>query len=231
MDGFKPTVKMKCGGSVSKAVAKAKGGVVEKTTSDLKQDKKIVKKAINLHDDQLHEGAKTDLSTLKKGGRCKKTGGTVRKYATGGLIEAKGGKKPRPRPEPPGGVEPDDVPYAPAAPSAAMKKGGNVKKMADGIPFTPAPQMNMPNPLQTISGLEGLAQRQQAMEQQQIAMQAKMAIGKHMQGAIDPNTGRMDNYKFISNLSVDPSAQAAFGDAYHMLLENGEIEEIGRAHV
>ena len=130
MDGFKPTVKMKCGGSVTKAVEKAKmktGGMVDK--ADTKQDKKIVKKAINLHDDQLHEGAKTDLTTLKKGGRCKKTGGTVRKYAAGGLIEAKGGKKPRPRPEPPGGVEPDDVPYAP---EQAFKKGGKVKKMAIG---------------------------------------------------------------------------------------------------
>ena len=125
MDGFKPTVKMKCGGSVSKAVAKAKGGVVERTTSDIKEDKKIAKKAINLHDDQLHEGKKTDLSTLKKGGRCKKTGGTVRKYAAGGLIEAKGGKKPRPRPEPPGGVEPDDVPYSGTA-EPALKKGGKV---------------------------------------------------------------------------------------------------------
>ena len=126
---FKPMIKMACGGSVSKAVEKAKGGKVEASHDDIKQDKKIVKKAINLHDDQLHEGAKTDLTTLKKGGRCKKTGGTVRKYAAGGLIEAKGGKKPRPRPEPPGGVEPDDVPYAP---EQAFKKGGKVKKMAIG---------------------------------------------------------------------------------------------------
>ncbi|MFZ9646741.1 MAG: hypothetical protein ACO29M_08735, partial [Fluviibacter sp.] len=78
---------------------------------------------------QLHEGAKTDLSKLKKGGRCKNKGGTVRKYAAGGMIEAKGGKKPRPRPEPPGGVEPDDVPYAP---TPAYKCGGKVKKMAIG---------------------------------------------------------------------------------------------------
>ena len=40
--------------------------------------------------------------------------------------EAKGGKKPRPRPEPPGGVEPDDVPYAPAEPTTSMKKGGKI---------------------------------------------------------------------------------------------------------
>ena len=132
MDGFKKLPKMKTGGSV-KSEAYCKGGKMksggEVKHDDIKEDKKIAKKAINLHDDQLHEGAKTDLSTLKKGGRCKKTGGTVRKYAAGGLIDAKGGKKPRPRPEPPGGVEPDDVPRAP---EQAYKKGGKVKAMAVG---------------------------------------------------------------------------------------------------
>lgn len=129
MDGFKPVVKMKCGGSVNKAVTKAKGGKIESSAADMKEDKKLVKKAFNLHDDQKHEG-RTDLSTLKKGGRCKKTGGTVRKYAAGGLTESleRGKKRPRPS-EPPGGVEPDDVPRAP---EQAYKKGGKVKKMAIG---------------------------------------------------------------------------------------------------
>ena len=130
MEGFKPVIKMKTGGSVSKAIAAAeKKEMRSGMHEDIKEDKKLVKKAINLHDDQLHEGAKTDLATLKKGGRCKSKGGTVRKFAAGGLIEAKGGKKPRPRPEPPGGVEPDDVPYAP---TPAYKCGGKVKKMAIG---------------------------------------------------------------------------------------------------
>ena len=87
MEGFKPVVKMKTGGSVSKAIAaaekkeeRAEAGMHE----DVKQDKKLVKKAINLHDDQLHEGKKTDLSTLKKGGRCKKETGTVRVNKCGG---------------------------------------------------------------------------------------------------------------------------------------------------
>lgn len=91
MDGFKPVVKMKCGGSVSKAVAKCAGGRMKEGGSvehdDIAQDKKMVKKAINLHDDQMHEGKKTDLSTLKKGGRCKKSGGTVRKYKAGGNVK------------------------------------------------------------------------------------------------------------------------------------------------
>lgn len=90
MDGFKPIVKMKTGGSVSKAVAayeKKEERAESKMHEDVKEDKKLVKKAINLHDDQLHEGKKTDLSTLKKGGRCKKEGGTVRKYKCGGNVK------------------------------------------------------------------------------------------------------------------------------------------------
>lgn len=88
MDAFKPIIKMKTGGSVSKAVAAhEKKEMRAGAHSDIVEDKKLVKKAINLHDDQLHEGAKTDLSTLKKGGRCKKSGGTIRKYAAGGLTD------------------------------------------------------------------------------------------------------------------------------------------------
>ena len=88
MDGFKPVVKMKTGGSVAKAVEKSRmGKAVGGMHDDIKEDKKIVKKAINLHDDQLHEGKKTDLTTLKKGGRTKKDAGTVRKFKCGGKIK------------------------------------------------------------------------------------------------------------------------------------------------
>ena len=88
MDGFKPVVKMKTGGSVAKAVEKSRTGKMGgEMHSDVKEDKKVVKKAINMHDDQLHEGAKTDLSKLKKGGRCKKDGGKVRKYNCGGNVK------------------------------------------------------------------------------------------------------------------------------------------------
>lgn len=91
MDGFKPVVKMKSGGSVSKAVEKCGGGRMKAggkvMHDDIKEDKKLIKKAVNLHDDQLHEGKKTDLSTLKKGGRAKKETGTVRKYKCGGEVK------------------------------------------------------------------------------------------------------------------------------------------------
>ena len=42
----------------------------KKMHSDLAEDKKLVKKAFKLHDTQKHEG-KTDLSKLKKGGKCR----------------------------------------------------------------------------------------------------------------------------------------------------------------
>ena len=45
---------------------------------DVKLDKKIVKKAIGMHDKQLHGGKKTNMSALKKGGK-------VKKYEDGGL--------------------------------------------------------------------------------------------------------------------------------------------------
>jgi hypothetical protein len=35
---------------------------------DVAQDKKMIKKAVRMHDDQLHEGKKTRLKGLKKGG-------------------------------------------------------------------------------------------------------------------------------------------------------------------
>lgn len=42
---------------------------------DIKEDKKLIKKAFKMHDDQLHEHKKTNLNKLKKGGKIKKMGG------------------------------------------------------------------------------------------------------------------------------------------------------------
>lgn len=61
----------------------------KKDVEDMAQDKKVVKKAFKMHDDQLHDGEKTDLSKLKKGGRVKKEVGTVRTFKAGGLIKDK----------------------------------------------------------------------------------------------------------------------------------------------
>jgi len=146
MEGFKSLPKMQCfkeGGAV-KAMCYGgkmkKGGHAEskEMKKDVAQDKKVVKKAFAMHDKQSHEGEKTNLSKLKKGGRMKKEVGTVKKYKAGGAIEMKkdAGDK-------------DDIKKVKqtkhkkaAAPSAAskdvmntpkfFKKGGKVKKYSNG---------------------------------------------------------------------------------------------------
>ena len=103
MDGFKTLPKMqhfKEGGKVNvmhkggtTKVMCAGGKYKEGGLADVKQDektaKKVVKSAFGMHDNQLHDGEKTDLSKLRKGGRAKKEGGNVRKYKAGGAVGMK----------------------------------------------------------------------------------------------------------------------------------------------
>jgi hypothetical protein len=61
----------------------AKGGMHE----DIKMDKKVVKKAVGMHEKQLHGGKKSNLSKLAKGGGIEmkgKTKGTMVKMKNGG---------------------------------------------------------------------------------------------------------------------------------------------------
>ena len=95
MEGFKSLPKMqhfKEGGAVkykAGGMAYKKGGHAEseEMKEDIAQDKAIVKKAFKMHDTQSHEGEKTDLTKLKKGGRMKKEGGCVGRYKSGGSIK------------------------------------------------------------------------------------------------------------------------------------------------
>lgn len=57
--------------------------------SDMSMDKKVVKKAVGMHDKQLHGGKKTDLAKLKKGGMAC----APKKMARGGGVETKGKTK------------------------------------------------------------------------------------------------------------------------------------------
>ena len=68
-----PAMPMKKGGKVKKM---AKGGMAK---DDMAQDKKVIKKAVGMHDKQMHGGKKTNLATLKKGGMA------MKKMAGGGL--------------------------------------------------------------------------------------------------------------------------------------------------
>jgi hypothetical protein len=44
---------------------------------DIKQDKKLIKKAFSMHDKQEHPGKHTNLSKLKKGGMSKMAKGGI----------------------------------------------------------------------------------------------------------------------------------------------------------
>jgi hypothetical protein len=57
--------------------------------SDIAMDKKVVKKAVGMHDKQQHGGKKTDLAKLKQGGSAC----APKKMARGGGIETKGKTK------------------------------------------------------------------------------------------------------------------------------------------
>ena len=70
----------------------AKKGMKEGGMADIAQDKKMTKKAVGMHEKQLHGGKKSNLSALKKGGMAKmKKGGSC--YAKGGGIEVRGKTK------------------------------------------------------------------------------------------------------------------------------------------
>jgi hypothetical protein len=59
----------------------------ENTKMDLMQDKKMAKKAVGMHDKQMHGGKKTDLAKLKGGGCAKMAfGGATR--AVGNAMNA-----------------------------------------------------------------------------------------------------------------------------------------------
>jgi len=57
---------------------------------DIKMDKKMAKKAIGMHDKQMHGGKKTDLTALKKGGCTKMAkGGSASSRADGCATKGK----------------------------------------------------------------------------------------------------------------------------------------------
>jgi hypothetical protein len=55
--------------------------------SDMSMDKKVVKKAVGMHDKQMHGGKKTDMSKLAKGGSASsRADGCVSKGKTKGMM-------------------------------------------------------------------------------------------------------------------------------------------------
>jgi hypothetical protein len=81
---------MRARGMKKGGMAHAEKGEMKK---DLAQDKKMVKKAVGMHDKQQHGGKKTNLSTLKKGGKvCMARGGgiEIKGKTKGTMIKMKG---------------------------------------------------------------------------------------------------------------------------------------------
>ena len=65
---------MKKGGMAKKKMNMGGMAYKEGGKADLAQDKKMAKKAVGMHEKQLHGGKKSDLTALKKGGMAKKSG-------------------------------------------------------------------------------------------------------------------------------------------------------------
>ena len=64
--------KFKGGGMAKKELHAEKGEM----KADVKQDKSMIKKAVKMHDDQLHGGKKTNLTKLARGGGIETKGKT-----------------------------------------------------------------------------------------------------------------------------------------------------------
>jgi hypothetical protein len=78
--------------SLNKYIGKKEGGVMKH--DDIKEDKKLIKRAFGMHDKQLHESKKTDLSKLKKGGMAMtKYDKTPKPSSMAKEVEAGSGKK------------------------------------------------------------------------------------------------------------------------------------------
>jgi len=65
---------MKKGGMAKKKMNMGGMAYKEGGKADMAQDKKMAKKAVGMHEKQLHGGKKSDLTALKKGGMAKKSG-------------------------------------------------------------------------------------------------------------------------------------------------------------
>jgi hypothetical protein len=137
MDGFKQNPKIACfkeGGQVGYKPRKDHSESKE-MAKDIKKDKAIVKKAVGQHESAKHKGeGKTELK-LKTGGRCKKEGGNVRKYKTGG--EVVGMKKTA--------EDRKDI-------ANIKKKGSEPKKKAPKTKQAPTKSMGMAKPEMPMEG-------------------------------------------------------------------------------
>jgi hypothetical protein len=199
-EGGHAKVKKMCGGGSYK-----KGGEV--CEDDIKQDKKMIKKAFKEHDKAEHDKSEPTEIKLKKGGRAKKDCGTVKKYKAGGEVmgvykakkdaeddkmmnKAKefkpkmikeGGSVADEKKKPAGDkdtikkIKPTGDKKAEAKSGAKempnkYKKGGEVKKFADGS------STGEPSNLQQAALLNALPGKMNELERMRMANRAKNAM-------------------------------------------------------
>jgi len=117
---------------------------------DMKQDKAMVKKAVGMHDKQMHGGKKTDMGALKKGGMpmVMKDGKKIPAFAAkkGGMAKMADGGMTDPRAKmmmakmgagramssPTADMRGRAMPKRPMADETPMMKKGGMTKMAKG---------------------------------------------------------------------------------------------------
>ena len=237
MDGFKSLPKMQCfreGGSVkSKPVAKCYGGKMkEGGKADLAQDKAVVKKAFAMHDKQEHEGEKTDLSKLKKGGRSKKSVGSVKKFKTGGSVnnvyEAKKSSGDKDNIRKTKLIKPEKA----AAPSGAggpdaFKKGGKVKKCADGGSLKPTDAEENPG----LAKLPTNVRNKMGYAKKGGKVAKKMAVGGQP-GATEAQQKYYNKNKADAKVNEDKAMYEAVGsrgDAARKGMAEGRMDQMGNA--
>jgi hypothetical protein len=96
---------------------------------DIKQDKAMAKKAVGMHEKQLHGGKKSDLAALKKGGMAKK-------MADGGITSMNKVGRTIPTSPSPWSRSSNVMPKTPgkvyASGTAKKMAGGGCAKMARG---------------------------------------------------------------------------------------------------
>jgi hypothetical protein len=206
MEGFKSSQKMQCfreGGSVK---YKSRHSEKSEVSEDIAQDKKVVKKAVKIHDEQQHKGEKTNLSKLKDGGRMKKEGGCVGRYKAGKKVKkaaapSKAAIKPamsniaEPAPTMSPAMSPAMSLDKGVMPPPMMKKGGKAKKYADGRivgqgAISDTEKMRLANRAKNRAMLSPMQQKE--LDEQEAAAAAATQKGG-MSGGLGSMIGRMKN--------------------------------------
>jgi hypothetical protein len=242
MDGFKSLPKMKAfkEGGHAKAAKYCGGGSAYKKggevcEDDIKQDKKMIKKAFKEHDKAEHDKDEPTEIKLKKGGRSKKAEGTVKKFKAGGAIGVYGAKKKS------GDLDSiekakDIKPKKAAAPSkAAVKpamKGSDVaKEKSKPAGTTKAKKVSEgPKKADSASGAKGGPNKYKKGGNVK-----KYADGKSVKqaGATEAQQKYYDANKAKGDVAAKKADYEAFGsrgDAAKQGMEEGRMDAMGAAY-